>query len=74
MEYISTALRSRYPDVHLLVCQRNSGTFTYDGIETGGERVTKEIEETLQEYTQKGVRIGKLSIVGYSLGLFHLLC
>ncbi|KAF8418967.1 putative serine esterase-domain-containing protein [Tirmania nivea] len=68
LEYLSLALRSRYPHVRQLICKRNSGNFTYDGIETGGERVTKEIESALEEYSQNGVTINKLSIVGYSLG------
>lgn len=68
LEYLSLALRSRYPHVRHLICKRNSGYFTYDGIETGGERVTKEIESALEEYSQNGVTINKLSIVGYSLG------
>lgn len=48
--------------------KRNAGTFTYDGIETGGERVTREIEDTLEEYARNGIQIRKMSVVGYSLG------
>jgi dienelactone hydrolase len=48
--------------------KRNSGTFTYDGIETGGERVTREIEDALEEYARNGIEIRKMSVVGYSLG------
>jgi hypothetical protein len=50
------------------VCRRNAGSFTYDGIEVGAERVAKEIEETLEELARDGYKIKKLSMVGYSLG------
>ena len=68
LEYISLAIRGRYPHIRQLICKRNSGNFTYDGIETGGERVTKEIEIALDEFSRNGIKIKKLSIVGYSLG------
>lgn len=45
------------------MAKRNTGSFTYDGIERGGERVCAEIEETMREGN-----FTKLSIVGYSLG------
>lgn len=48
--------------------KRNAGSFTYDGIELGGERVTQEIEDKLEELARHGTMIKKLSIVGYSLG------
>lgn len=54
--------------MQLLVCERNSDNFTYDGIEVGGERVSQEIEDKLRELEAKGQHITKLSIVGYSLG------
>jgi hypothetical protein len=63
-------LREKYPKekLHILVAKRNTGSFTYDGIETGGERVTTEIEETLQSLEEQGERVTKISIIGYSLG------
>lgn len=63
-------MRERHPKekLHILVAKRNTGSFTYDGIETGGERVTSEIEETLEELEQHGEKIKKISIIGYSLG------
>lgn len=63
-------LREKYPKekLHILIAKRNAGPFTYDGIETGGERVTTEIEETLQMLEEKGEKITKISIIGYSLG------
>jgi hypothetical protein len=50
------------------VAKSNSGNYTYDGIETGAERVTQEIEEHIAELEVKGSRIKKLSMFGYSLG------
>lgn len=50
------------------MAKRNSGSFTYDGIELGGERVCKEIEEEIERLEASGQKIKKLSVVGYSLG------
>jgi len=52
----------------VLAVKRNAGSYTYDGIELGAERVAKEIEETLDELARDGYQIKKLSMVGYSLG------
>jgi hypothetical protein len=70
MASVAKALRARHsPDqVYILVAKRNSGSFTYDGIERGGERVCLEIEEELDIIKSKGGSIKKLSIAGYSLG------
>lgn len=70
MNSIAKALRAQYPEdkLYLLLAKRNSGSFTYDGIERGGERVCLEIEEELESIRNKGGNITKLSIVGYSLG------
>ncbi|KAK3946015.1 putative serine esterase-domain-containing protein [Diplogelasinospora grovesii] len=70
MANIAKALRAQYlPDkLYILVAKRNAGSFTYDGIELGGERVCVEIEEELQIIESKGGNIKKLSVVGYSLG------
>ncbi|KAK3378069.1 putative serine esterase-domain-containing protein [Podospora didyma] len=70
MTQIAKALREKYPrdKLHLLVAKRNSGSFTYDGIELGGERVCLEIEEEIQMIESRGGKIKKLSMVGYSLG------
>ena len=51
-----------------MVCKRNAGSFTYDGIEVGAERCAKEIEDTLDELAREGYKITKLSIAGYSMG------
>lgn len=63
-------MREKYSKekLHILVAKRNTGPFTYDGVETGGERVTNEIEQTLEELDQRGEKIKKISIIGYSLG------
>lgn len=70
MNNVAKSLRSQYPpdELYLLLAQRNSGSFTYDGIELGGERVCAEIEEELRTIEATGGKITKLSIVGYSLG------
>ncbi|KAL2196386.1 putative serine esterase-domain-containing protein [Corynascus similis CBS 632.67] len=70
MVSVAKALRAQHPAdrVYILVAKRNSGSFTYDGIELGGERVCAEIEEELELIKSKGGSIKKLSIVGYSLG------
>ncbi|KAK0728421.1 putative serine esterase-domain-containing protein [Lasiosphaeria miniovina] len=70
LTYVAKTLREKHPrdKVHILVAKRNSGSFTYDGIELGGERVCREIEEELQLIERAGGKIKKLSFVGYSLG------
>jgi hypothetical protein len=66
---VASALRDRHGDnLYILSAKENSGNWTYDGIELGGERLAREIEETLDALEQKGQKIQKLSIVGYSLG------
>lgn len=70
LNYLTTSLRDRYPDDELviLVCERNASSFTYDGIEVGAERVTKEIEDTIKDLKDDGIKVDRFSIVGYSLG------
>lgn len=67
---MASALRERYSEDRLIIlaAKRNAGSFTYDGIELGGERVAYEIEETLEKLAARGYNIKKLSMVGYSLG------
>ena len=50
------------------MAKRNAGSFTYDGIDTGGERVAEEVERKLEELAEAGHDITKISVVGYSLG------
>ncbi|ROV89845.1 hypothetical protein VMCG_09497 [Cytospora schulzeri] len=70
MASVAKALRAKHPadKVYILCVKRNSGSFTYDGIELGGERVCLEIEEELRAIEARGGKIKKLSVVGYSLG------
>ena len=70
MKNVARRLRKKFPEeqLYILVAKRNSGSFTYDGIELGGERLCREIEELLEEIKSRGGNIKKLSIAGYSLG------
>ena len=70
LDYLAKSLRENYPEdeLYILVAKQNQGSFTYDGIETGGERIAKEIEDCLGELEKAGQRIKKISITGYSLG------
>ncbi|KAJ4267677.1 hypothetical protein NW762_003791 [Fusarium torreyae] len=67
---VAKALRDQHSEdeLYILLAKENSGSFTYDGIELGGERVCAEIEEQLRMIEKKGGKITKLSIAGYSLG------
>jgi dienelactone hydrolase len=70
LKYVSDSLRERFPKdkVEILVAKRNAGSFTYDGVDTGGERVASEVEQKLEELAKSGHDIKKISITGYSLG------
>jgi len=68
LDSIAKYLYEKHPSLHLLIAKRNSGNFTYDGIELGGERVCREIEERIQELARDGRPVTKLSLIGYSLG------
>ncbi|KAI1389867.1 DUF676-domain-containing protein [Hypoxylon trugodes] len=70
MKNVAKQLRETHSEdkLYILVAKRNSGSFTYDGIERGGERVCLEIEEELESIRNRGGNITKISIVGYSLG------
>ncbi|KAJ5795472.1 uncharacterized protein N7518_004012 [Penicillium psychrosexuale] len=70
LDYIASALRDRYggENLYILCPKTNSGNYTYDGIELGGERIVHEVEETLESLAKKGQKITKISVVGYSLG------
>jgi hypothetical protein len=70
LKYVSTSLRQKFPKdrLEILVTKRNAGSFTYDGIDTGGERVANEIEQRLEELAEDGHAIKKISVIGYSLG------
>ncbi|KAJ5514209.1 hypothetical protein N7463_003761 [Penicillium fimorum] len=69
LDYIASALRDRYGNELYILCPKaNSGNYTYDGIELGGERLVHEVEETLESLADKGQKITKISVIGYSLG------
>lgn len=70
MRNIAKTLRDEYShdELNLLLAKQNSGSFTYDGIERGGERVCAEIEDELRKMEKEGGKITKLSVIGYSLG------
>lgn len=70
MRNVAKSLRDNYSEdeLYILLAKQNSGNHTYDGIETGGERVCAEIEQELRDIEKKGGKITKLSIAGYSLG------
>jgi esterase/lipase len=70
LEHLAGALKNAYPDelLEILVAEKNIGNSTYDGIELGAERVTKEIEDHIAKLKEDGKRVEKLSISGYSLG------
>ncbi|GAO19478.1 uncharacterized protein UV8b_00425 [Ustilaginoidea virens] len=70
MRNVAKSLRDRHPssELRLLFAKRNIGSFTYDGIERGGERICSEIEEELRAVEESGGKITKISIIGYSLG------
>jgi hypothetical protein len=62
------SLLAKNSKLHTLVAKSNSGNFTYDGIELGGERVCQEIEEEIENLANSGRKVTRLSVVGYSLG------
>lgn len=70
MKNLATSLQAEYPQdkLHVLVTKSNSNSFTYDGIELGGERTANEVEEEIKKLEEGGNKITKISIVGYSLG------
>jgi hypothetical protein len=67
---MAKTLRQKYPaeKLYILVPKGNSGNFTYDGIELGGERVCYEIEDEIEQLKKRGQQIKRISFVGYSLG------
>jgi hypothetical protein len=70
LNHLKETLQAQHPEdrLHILVAKSNADSFTYDGIEVGGERITNEIEQTIKELEQSGTKIKRISIVGYSLG------
>lgn len=70
LSYLASTLRKAYDEdeLHILLVKSNADSFTYDGIELGGERVTHEVEAEINKLEETGRKINKLSFVGYSLG------
>lgn len=68
LQYLKTTLQDAYSDLHILVSESNANSFTYDGIELGGERTANEIERKIEELQDSGHEIKKISVIGYSLG------
>ena len=70
MDYLASTLREKHSEdkLHILSAKTNSDSFTYDGIDLGGERVTQEIESYIRDLEDTGRHVRKLSVVGYSLG------
>ena len=68
LKVMDESLVVKRPKLHTLVAKSNSGNFTYDGIELGGERVCQEIEEEIEKLARAGQAVTRLSLVGYSLG------
>lgn len=52
----------------VLNASSNSGDRTYDGVDWCGERLTKEVYEEVKRLEEEGEEVGKLSLIGYSLG------
>jgi len=70
LQFLAQSLRDAYNEdqIHVLVVKSSSNNLTYDGIELGGERITHEIENKIQELEETGRKITKFSMIGYSLG------
>lgn len=70
LEVMGQCLRKKYPqdNLRILIANSNRGDLTCDGIDIGGERVCREIEEEIQRLAATGKDIRRFSIVGYSLG------
>lgn len=70
LNHLRDTLEQKYStdQLHILVAKSNADSFTYDGINVGGERITNEIEQEIRDLSQKGTVITRISMVGYSLG------
>nr|POE48986.1 putative lipase [Quercus suber] len=52
----------------LLLPNASAGNLTYDGIEVCAERITTEIEEKISTLATEDRPVGRISIIGYSMG------
>lgn len=46
----------------------NSERYTYDGIDVCGDRLVRETHSCCNRWLSKGIRVTKISFIGYSLG------
>ena len=67
---LAAGLRAKHAEseLRIFISKSNSDSRTYDGIEVGGERVAQELEDEVERLAEEGVKVTKLSVVGYSLG------
>lgn len=54
--------------LHILRAETIKDDSTYDGVDWGGERIAKEVVETVKELESKGDHVVRFSVTGYSLG------
>ena len=70
LNHLRDTLQAQQTDerLNIFLPKSNADSFTYDGIEVGGERITNEIEQKIKELEHNGAKIKKISLTGYSLG------
>ncbi|KDR80681.1 hypothetical protein GALMADRAFT_61407 [Galerina marginata CBS 339.88] len=54
--------------LHVLVAESIKEESTYDGVDWGGERIAKEVVDTVKGLEEKGDSVIRFSVTGYSLG------
>ncbi|KAF8159499.1 lipid particle protein [Crassisporium funariophilum] len=54
--------------LHVLMSEAIMEDSTYDGVDWGGERIAKEVAETVKDLESKGDSVIRFSVTGYSLG------
>jgi hypothetical protein len=54
--------------LHVLMAETIREDSTYDGVDWGGERIAKEVMDTVKELEDKGDHVVRFSVTGYSLG------
>jgi len=65
LEFMATALSNKSESLLVHCSTANDGIFsTHNGIDAGGQRISKEIQELVKDYPN----IKKISIIGHSLG------
>ncbi|KAJ7623235.1 lipid particle protein [Roridomyces roridus] len=61
-------VQEKHSDLHILRAATNQEESTYDGIDWGGERVAQEVLDEVRQLEEKGQKVTRFSIAGYSLG------